>query len=69
MEGSPIFVNYEVVGHVATSWTSPLLGHGIMLGWQKKTPWAHEVTIDGRTATVAEPPLTDNWVGGEMSIL
>jgi sarcosine oxidase subunit alpha len=59
MEGSPIYVDGAVVGHVATSWTSPLLGHGIMLGWQKHTPWATEVQIGGRTATVAHPPFYD----------
>jgi glycine cleavage system aminomethyltransferase T len=58
-EGSPIFVGGEVVGHVASSFSSPLLGRAVMLGWQKHTPWADEVVIDGRTATVAHPPFYD----------
>jgi len=58
-EGSPIFVGGEVVGHVASSFASPLLGRAVMLGWQKHTPWADEVVIDGRTATVAHPPFYD----------
>ena len=59
MEGSPIYVDDAVAGHVASSWTSPLLGHGVMLGWIKHQPWPDTVTIDGRTATVAEPPFYD----------
>jgi sarcosine oxidase subunit alpha len=58
-EGSPIFVGGEVVGHVASSFASPLLGRAVMLGWQKHTPWADEVVIDGRIATVAHPPFYD----------
>ncbi len=63
-EGSPIYAADDngverLAGHVASSFTSPLLGHGIMLGWIKKLPWPHTVTIDGRTATVAEPPFYD----------
>jgi sarcosine oxidase subunit alpha len=58
-EGSPIFVGGEVVGHVASSFSSPLLGRAVMLGWQKHTPWADQVVIDGRTATVAHPPFYD----------
>ena len=59
MEGSPIYVGDAVAGHVASSWTSPLLGHGVMLGWIKHQPWPDRVTIDGRTATIAEPPFYD----------
>ncbi len=58
-EGSPIFSDGAIVGHVASSFTSPLLGHGIMLGWLKHTPWPEQVQIDGRTATVARPPFYD----------
>lgn len=68
MEGSPISVTDPsdaagsgpyIAGHVASSWTSPLLGHGVMLGWLKRKPWPDHVTIDGRVATVAEPPFYD----------
>jgi sarcosine oxidase, subunit alpha len=63
-EGSPIWIGGNIVGHVASSFTSPLLGHGVMLGWIKHRPWpgdggADTVQIDGRTATVAEPPFYD----------
>ena len=46
-EGSPIFTNGEIAGHVASSFTSPLLGHGVMLGWLKHRPWPEQVEIDG----------------------
>ena len=59
VEGAPIFADGNVVGHVASSFTSPLLGHGVMLGWIKHTPWPDAVTIDGRQATVAHPPFYD----------
>src|SRR5262249_10872254 len=59
MEGSPIFVDGDVVGHVSTSFTSPLLGHGVMLGWLKRQPWPDHVDIDGRVASVAHPPFYD----------
>lgn len=59
MEGSPIFTNGDIAGHVASSFTSPLLGHGVMLGWLKHRPWPERVEIDGRVATVAEPPFYD----------
>ncbi len=63
-EGSPIWIGGSIVGHVASSFTSPLLGHGVMLGWIKHRPWPGDggpdtVQIDGRTATVAEPPFYD----------
>jgi hypothetical protein len=56
-EGSPIFVGDEVVGHVSGSWASPLLGHAVMLGWQKRAPFADHVEIDGREAIVAQTPF------------
>ena len=31
----------------------------VMLGWQKHTPWADEVTVDGRTTRVAHTPFYD----------
>ncbi len=59
VEGAPIWVNGTIVGHVASSFDSPLLGHAVMLGWQKHTPWADAVTIDGRTAHVTPIPFYD----------
>jgi glycine cleavage system aminomethyltransferase T len=58
-EGAPIWVDGEIVGHVTSSFTSPVLGKAVMLGWQKHTPFSDTVTIDGRTATVAHPPFYD----------
>jgi hypothetical protein len=48
-----------VIGHVATSFSSPLLGHAVLLGWQKRLPFLDTVFIDGRTATVAPTPFYD----------
>jgi sarcosine oxidase subunit alpha len=59
VEGAPIWVDGEVVGHVTSSFRSPMLGTTVMLGWQKRTPHVEAVTIDGRTATVAHPPFYD----------
>jgi len=59
VEGAPIYVGDTIVGHVASSFTSPAAGKAVMLGWQKHTPFADTVTIDGRTATVAQPPFYD----------
>jgi sarcosine oxidase subunit alpha len=55
IEGAPIFDREggAVIGHVATSFSSPLLGHAVLLGWQKRLPFLDTVFIDGRTATVA----------------
>ncbi len=58
-EGSPIWSEGNVVGHVASSFTSPLLGHAVMLGWLKHTPFPEYVQIDGRNASVAHPPFYD----------
>ncbi len=58
-EGSPIWSDGNVVGHVASSFSSPLLGHAVMLGWLKHTPFPEHVQIDGRDATVAHPPFYD----------
>jgi glycine cleavage system aminomethyltransferase T len=63
VEGAPIFVDGAVAGHVTTSFTSPLLGYAVMLGWLKRD-WASDappgsVTIDGRVATRAETPFYD----------
>jgi glycine cleavage system aminomethyltransferase T len=59
LEGTPIIHEGRVMGNVTSSWTSPLLGHAVMLGWLKYQPWPTTVTIDGRTATVAETPFYD----------
>jgi sarcosine oxidase subunit alpha len=58
-EGNPIFSAGEIVGHVTGSWASPLLGHAVMLGWLKRTPFPDHVEIDGRTAVVAPTPFYD----------
>lgn len=58
-EGSPIYAGDRIVGHVASSFTSPVVGKAIMLGWQKHEPWLDEVTIDGRRATIADTPFYD----------
>lgn len=59
MEGMPIVDNGTVVGHVTSSFTSPLLGRAVMLGWLKRTPHPTQVTIDGRTAAVTDVPFYD----------
>jgi glycine cleavage system aminomethyltransferase T len=60
-EGTPIrsTTDGEIVGNVTGSWTSPLLGKALMLGWQKRLPFADEVEIDGRRATVTATPFYD----------
>jgi glycine cleavage system aminomethyltransferase T len=59
VEGAPIWVDGEIVGHVTSSFQSPGLGKTVMLGWQKHTPFADTVTIDGRLAHVAHTPFYD----------
>ncbi|MBA3687821.1 MAG: (2Fe-2S)-binding protein [Chloroflexi bacterium] len=58
-EGSPIASKGTVIGHVTSSFTSPTLGHAVMLGWLKRSPFPNEVEVDGRRASVAEPPFYD----------
>lgn len=58
-EGHPIWSGGEVVGHVASSFTSPLLGHAVMLGWLKRAPFPDRVEVDGRSASVVRPPFYD----------
>lgn len=48
-----------VIGNVTGSWGSPLLGKALLLGWQRRTPFADRVEIDGREATVAPTPFYD----------
>lgn len=58
-EGSVIRVAGEVVGHVTSSWTSPMFGHAVLLGWQKRLPHADVVSIDDREARVSRVPFYD----------
>jgi sarcosine oxidase subunit alpha len=59
VEGAPILVDGDVVGHVTGSWTAPVLGHAVMLGWLKRLPFPERVRIDGREAVVAPTPFYD----------
>jgi len=59
MDGSPIRSGGEIVGHVTGSWASPLLGHVVLLGWQKRAPFVDRVEIDGREALVSATPFYD----------
>ena len=59
LEGSVIRVNDEVVGHVTSSWNSPLFGHAVLMGWQKRLPHADVVEVDGRQARVSPIPFYD----------
>ncbi|MBA2555793.1 MAG: (2Fe-2S)-binding protein [Chloroflexi bacterium] len=58
-EGSPIWSDGVIVGQVSSSFTSPLLGHAVMLGWLKRTPFPDSVEVDGRNAAVVQPPFYD----------
>jgi len=58
-EGSPIWSKGEIVGQVASSFTSPLLRQAVMLGWLKRTPFPDRVDVDGRKASVVRPPFYD----------
>ncbi len=58
-EGSPIWSGGEIVGHVTGSWTSPVLGNAVLLGWLKRTPFPDRVEIDDREAVVATTPFYD----------
>jgi glycine cleavage system aminomethyltransferase T len=61
VEGTPIFdvEGREVIGNVTGSWTSPLLGKALMLGWQRRPPHPDRVRIDGREAVVTPTPFYD----------
>ena len=58
-EGGPIWSDGVIVGHVTSSFDSPLLGRAVMLGWLKRAPFPNEVEIDGRTAAVGATPFYD----------
>ena len=59
LEGSPIYVDGAIVGHVSGSWASPVLGKTVMLGWIKHLPYPDRVEIDGREAVVTPTPFYD----------
>ena len=59
LEGTPILADGDIVGNVTGSWTSPLLGKALILGWQRRTPFRDRVEIDGREALVAPTPFYD----------
>ncbi|MEJ7697033.1 MAG: glycine cleavage T C-terminal barrel domain-containing protein [Candidatus Limnocylindrales bacterium] len=59
VEGSPIWSRSEIVGNVTGSWASPVLGHTVMLGWLRRTPFPERVEIDGREAVVSSTPFYD----------
>ncbi|MBA2719059.1 MAG: (2Fe-2S)-binding protein [Chloroflexi bacterium] len=60
-EGSPILGRDgdEIIGNVTGSWTSPLLGRALLLGWLKRTPFPDRVVINGREAVVTATPFYD----------
>jgi sarcosine oxidase subunit alpha len=58
-EGSPMWADGEVIGHVTSSFASPILGRAVMIGWQKRTPFPERVEVDGRPAVVTPPPFYD----------
>ncbi len=66
MEGTPLYSadGSSLVGHVATSFTSPVLGHGIMLAMLKRS-WdpsggvPTSYVVNGAAATLAETPFYD----------
>jgi glycine cleavage system T protein len=58
-EGSPIWSDGDVIGHVTSAFTSPSVGRAVMLGWLKRAPFPERVEIDGRPAHVAAPPFYD----------
>jgi glycine cleavage system aminomethyltransferase T len=58
-EGTPIWSDGELVGNVTGSWTSPLFGRALMLGWLRRTPFPTTVEIDGRQAVVTPTPFYD----------
>jgi sarcosine oxidase subunit alpha len=49
----------EIIGNVTGSWSSPLFGKALILGWQRRRPFADRVEIDGREAVVTPTPFYD----------
>ena len=58
-EGMPIYADGVLIGHVTSSFDSPLFQHAVMLGWLKRTPFPTDVVIDGRPAVVTDVPFYD----------
>ena len=59
-EGMPIFDEAgAIIGNVTGSWSSPLQGRALMLGWQRRPPHPDRVVIDGREALVTPTPFYD----------
>jgi sarcosine oxidase subunit alpha len=58
-EGTAIWSGDDLVGNVTGSWTSPLLGKALMLGWLRRRPFPTSVVIDGREADVTPTPFYD----------
>jgi sarcosine oxidase subunit alpha len=60
-EGSPIrsMSDSGIIGNVTGSWTSPLLGKALMLGWQRHGRFDDRVEINGREAVVTPTPFYD----------
>jgi glycine cleavage system aminomethyltransferase T len=59
VEGTPIMVDGQIVGHVSGSWASPVLRKTVMLGWIKRLPFPDKVNIAGREAVVTPTPFYD----------
>ncbi len=49
----------DVVGHVSSSWWSPLQQRSLLLGWQKRAPHRDTIFVDGREAHVSATPFYD----------
>ncbi len=49
----------DIIGNVTGSWRSPLLGKALVLGWQRRRPFADRVEIDGRAAVATPTPFYD----------
>ncbi|HEX5014685.1 MAG TPA: 2Fe-2S iron-sulfur cluster-binding protein [Candidatus Limnocylindrales bacterium] len=60
-EGSPIrsIERGDIIGNVTGSWSSPLFGRALMLGWQRLGRFDDRVEIDGRDAVVTPTPFYD----------
>jgi sarcosine oxidase subunit alpha len=58
-EGTPISDRGTIIGQVTGSWTSPVLGKALMLGWQRRRPFVDRAEIDGRDAVVTPTPFYD----------
>jgi sarcosine oxidase subunit alpha len=60
-EGSPIrsIDRGDVIGNVTGSWTSPLFGRALVLGWQRLGRFDDRVAIDDREAVITPTPFYD----------